>query len=204
MDGPFTPLSFPLRYNFLFSLTLAQAQYAPVLKNENVLMDKAQMKIEEMSQELYKKTGQAFYLQAIRALPAGDTITSYVQKEAATLTAPYVLLVLSANEKQIEMAISPDLAKVIDKDEILDDYIIPILVAHVKNATDLTQYSAGLLNGSGEVIDRLAAAKGVTLLSSIGSGSKNFFDGLMVVVWIMLILTVGAYVLAKIKQRQGN
>ena len=188
---------------FLSGLLLAATSSNFVLHNENVLLEKAAGKIEEMTGELHQKTGIGVYLSAIAKLPENESITRYQERVGADLKAPYVLISLSRLDRQIELSMSPDLSDRLDKEEVLDDYIIPILVEMRKDIGPQQQMSAALLNGIAFVTDTLAEQEGIVLASSIGNESKEFYDGLMWVIKIMILLTAIGFFVAWRRNKQG-
>lgn len=183
--------------NFLFCFVFISIGFASggfVNDPDEIVLDKAEEKIQEMALEIYNKTGIVSRLDIIKKLPAKQTITQYGKQNAQDInSSSFVLVSFSQDDMQVDLITSSDLKDVIDKDEILDDYIITILVAQNKKKTDQQKYSAALLNGMAEVADRLASYKKITLESSIGSESKNFYDGLMVIIKIMVLLTILAF-----------
>ena len=164
-----------------------------VLNNDDVLMEKAVDKINEMAAELNEKTKIGVYISAVAKLENNETITTYTKRLGESLDAPFVLITLSQIDRQIDLITSDDLAKRIDKDEVLDHYIIPLFVEIRKDISQQNQLSAGIFNGVAFVVDTLAAQEGIELVSSVGSGSKNFYDGLMWLIRVMALLTVGAF-----------
>lgn len=169
---------------------------------QGVLLPKASEKINEMSLELYQKTGLTAYLNVYKKLPSGQTITTVGKARAADFNSSFVLISFSADDRQVDLISSADLQSVINKDEILDEYIIPILVSQDKKTSLQQKYSAGLLNGMAETVDKLAAHKNITLTTSIGSESKDFYDGLLVLIKIMLVVTILAIGYAWLKRKQ--
>lgn len=119
-------------------------------------------------------------------------IVEYEKNISASLKAPYVLVVFSAKEQKVDMTVSDDLQKIVNKNEILNTYIIPILVAGDKNSVD-AKYSAAMLNGVAEIADEIAASRGVKLDSSIGSDSRNFMQGLRALFYGIIVVSLGIY-----------
>lgn len=186
----------------LFAASLfAESTY--LLHNESIIIDKAAVKMEKMCDELYRKSGVGVYTSAVKSTK-GLSIIDYGQSIAAKLKEPYVLLSIAADEQQVDMIMSPDVAEYIDKDEILDDFIIPILVSHNKKATLEQKYSAAIFNGIAEITDQVAAEHDIKLANSVGSESKNFYEGLMWIIKLMLIVTVAvlAYIYLSSKKEQ--
>lgn len=161
-----------------------------IIKNDSIVLEKAAVKIEEMSKELHDKTGISALLSAMYKLPEGEGITQVGKKLAKDLKAPYALVVISASDKQVDLLLSKDLEGTIDKDEILDTYIIKLLVSYNKKITQTQKYSAALLNGMAELTDRLAETKGLVLDSSIGNESKNTIDVIAMIVKVMIAITI--------------
>lgn len=167
-----------------------------VLHNDDTLLEKAEAKIEEMAKELKEKTGTAIYVSAVAKLPNGETITTYIDRISSDLSGSYALIAISRLDKQIELKTSSDLEKLLKKDSVLNGYIIPLLVEMRKDLSVQQQISAGILNGVAHIQDTIADSQGVVLESSIGSESKNFYDGLMWVIKIMILLTAIAFFVA--------
>jgi len=191
------------RIFLLFFLTFSFSHASFILHNEGILAEKAVPKIEEMTGELHQKTGIGVYLSMIDSLK-GETITQYENKLAKGLEAPFVLISFARAEQQIDLVASADLEGKLDKDEVLDDYIIPLFVEHRKDLTDTQQFSAGLFNGIAFITDSLADQAGIVLASSVGSGSKNFMDVLMIIIKIMLALTIIAYFVAYFRHKKAQ
>jgi len=193
-----------LLLSLFFPLLLVSSD-SLILQNESIIMDKAIPKLDEMAGELRSKTGINVYIIARKTL-SGESITDYTKKESETQKGSFLLLVIAADDHQIDMGMSADVATIIDKDEILDDYIIPILVEKRKDISLQQQYSAAVFNGMAEAMDQLAASQNIVLESSVGNGSKDFFDGLTVVIKILLLLTGAAlfYAYYQNKKSKGN
>lgn len=154
-------------------------------------MEKANLKINEMSKEIEDKTGVKIILNVLKRLPENHTITTYGKEFVeANLKNSFVVINFSEMDMKINLVASPDLESVVNEDDILDDYIIPLLISQNKKTTPQQKYSAGLLNGMAEVADRVALHKKIVLESSIGSESKNFIDGLTLIIRIMIIITL--------------
>lgn len=190
------------RIFLLFFLTFSFSHASFILHNEGILAEKAVPKIEEMTGELHRKTGIGVYLSLIDSLK-GETITQYETRLAKELKAPFVLISFARAEQQIDLVTSSDLEGKLDGDEVLDDYIIPLLVEKRKDLTYTQQYSAGLFNGVAFVTDSLAEQAGMVLESSVGSGSKDFMDVLMAIIKVMLALTIIAYFVAYFRHKKA-
>jgi hypothetical protein len=77
-----------------------------------------------------------------------------------------------------------DLKNIIDKDDILDGYVIPLLASKDKN-TLFAKTSAAVLNGFAQIADSIAKSKNIKLKSSIGNEGK-----VAGTIWKMLMYTL--------------
>lgn len=177
----------------LLPLLILSAKTAYVNDDEHIIITLASDKISQMSAEIYEKTGVLIVLNVLEKLPQGQTITTYGKNFVKDLNGSFVVVSFSTNDKQIDLIRSDDLKEVITADNILDEYIIPILVSRNKKKTIEQKYSAAILNGMAEIADEIAQYKKITLESSIGSESKNFYEGLVVIIKIMVLLTIFAF-----------
>ncbi len=99
----------------LFSL-LSPLQ-AKIVDNESLIAPKAAEKIEQITNELYQKTGVTVAISARNDLPEG--VVSYGQKVGATLNKPYVVVVLSTTQQKIDITSSDDIKEQFDKNKVL-------------------------------------------------------------------------------------
>jgi uncharacterized membrane protein YgcG len=172
-----------------------------ILHNDAILIEKAAQKIEKMCEELLQTTGVGVYISAVDTLD-GKSIVQYGSDLAQKLNAPYVLLAIAVKDEQIDLTMSPDVANYLDKDEILDDFIIPILVSHNKKSTPQQMYSAAIFNGVAEMTDQIAAEHNIVLANSVGSQSKNFYEGIMWVIKLLMLITVAVLVYIYISSKR--
>jgi len=189
-----------IRRSFIALLLLTSIGFAkPEIINENVIKQSSLDKITEITNELYLKTGVSIVAHLV-----ADThgIIEYEKNISASLKAPYVLVVFSAKEQKVDMTVSDDLRNIVNKNEILNTYIIPILAAQDKNSLD-TKYSAAILNGIAEIADEIAASKGIKLDSSIGSDSRNFMQGLRVLFYGIIFVAIGIYFYRTYQRRRA-
>ena len=173
-----------------------------MLKNEDIIVKKAEVKLNAIINELYEKTGSSIYIVAIKTLPEGKNIVEYEKDISKNLKSPYVLLVFAELNKKIDMLISKDLQKIIDEDEIFDDYILPILTDRSSKISDKKKYNASIFNGVAQMADEIAKYNNIKLENSIGNESKDFFDNLMFLIKTLLILTVGAFIYVYLKRKR--
>lgn len=172
---------------FLLVSSLNGANINNFILNTGGLLDqRAGEEINTMGNELKTKLGVSVYLD-IKGdngidpdAPLKDRIASMKQKESdliATVlkdsngTKSYAILTIAIDQKYANILYSDDLSKIIDKDSILDGYVIPLLAAFDKNTLN-SKVSAAALNGYAQITDVLAQDKGIKLESSIGSEGK--------------------------------
>lgn len=207
----------------LFSL-LSPLQ-AKIVDNESLIAPKAAEKIEQITNELYQKTGVTVAISARNDLPEG--VVSYGQKVGATLNKPYVVVVLSTTQQKIDITSSDDIKEQFDKNKVLDNYMIPIIVA--PNRDDAGhKYEAAILNGVSEIAEEIAASRsstlfnmvswvvgtgqakawfpndGIDLASALGNTTQNFINFLRILFYGMLILSVYAYIQSRRSRRDDD
>ena len=113
----------------ILSATLFSQNF--ILENENVIGEKAVQQIEIIGKEFYKKTSLPIYLVAVTKL-GGKKVTTYIKDYAQKLQPPFVLLLLAKEDKKIDILVNSKETLSLDKDYVLDDIIIPILVTKSK------------------------------------------------------------------------
>ncbi len=174
----------------IFALVHVFAFAKPEIINQNIIKQHAYDKISEISSELYSKTGVSIVAHLVES--TGVNIVEYEKNISKNLKPPYVILVLSVKDQKVDLLVSPDLKSVIDKNEILNTFIIPLLTSQDQNTLD-TKYSAAILNGIAEIADEIASSKNIKLDSSIGSESRNFMQGLRVLFYGIIVVSLGIY-----------
>lgn len=180
-----------IRRSFLLFLLLNVFAFAKSeIINQNVIKQSSLDKITEISNELYIKTGVSIVGHFVEKTDNG--IVEYENNVSSGLTSPYVLIVFSAKDQKVDIVVSSDLQKVVNKNEILNTFMIPILAAQDKNSVD-TKYSAALLNGIAEIADEVASSKNIKLDSSIGSDSRYFMQGLRALFYGIIFVALGIY-----------
>lgn len=183
---------------FLFSsLSYAMPE---IVSDDNIVVSGAKVKINEISDELFAKTGVSIVVYAKKSLD-GQNIFEYEKNISSTLKQPFVLILFAENEKKVDVLVMPEeLNKVVDKNYILNDRIIPILGAQGdKNSAD-SRYSAAILNGVGEIADRVAGSKGVALSSSLGSDTTTVMTIIKVVFYGTIAIAVFVLIYRRIKK----
>jgi len=162
---------------FLFT-TAAFSSF--VLENDEILTTKAIEKIDEISNELKSKTGISAYVIAKKDLD-GKKIREYSENITKNLNGNFALFIFALNEKKVNIYSNID--SKFDKDDILDNYVIPILVSKDKQ---IQKYPAAVFNGFAELSEQIAQSFNVELSSSIGSEGKNAYDIVVYIIYFMI------------------
>jgi hypothetical protein len=169
---------------FLSSTLFAKNQF--ILINENIISQKAADEIEKIGKEVKEKLNINIFMIGKQSL-RNEHITEYEKRVAKDLQKPFVLITLTSMESKIDIISSDDIKDKFDKNEILNSYIIPLLVNKGK-MDDIVRYSAGLLNGYSETADQLASSQGIELDNSLGYQTQNTMNVLRAIFYGIILL----------------
>lgn len=182
-----------LFFILLFITTLGANQNPYILKHDGLIDQRAQTKIFEIGSEVQSKLNVNIYvdvkenngldmdLSREERIKLMKDIEKNIVKD---LKKPYVVIALAIDQIYANILISDSLKDVVDRDEILDGYVIPLLASKDKN-TLFAKTSAAVLNGYAQVADSIANDKDIKLNSSMGSGNKTFST-----IWKMFMYTL--------------
>lgn len=183
-----------------------------ILKGQESIDPRAVEKIDTMGDELFVKTGVSVYIYAINQYSDkkfSDTkskiefIKSFESNITNSLKSPYALITLSMEEKHVNLITSKDLAKAVDRDDILSGYIIPLLASHDKN-TPQAKISASLLNGYSEVVSSIAKYRGVEVNSVISGVGRTISKIWKIFMYLIVFIGLGAYFYAVWKDKRKH
>jgi hypothetical protein len=181
-----------------------------ILSGAKMIDPRSIAKIDEMGSELLSKTGISVYIYAkerysdieIKSRKSRmEFIKSYESNITTKLTNPFVLLTISLEDTHINLLMSTDLKEIVDKDDILDKYIIPLLASKDKNSM-YAKVSAALFNGYAAITDKIAEERGIELKSSIGSVGTVTSTIYRVVMYTILIIGLILYTIAVLKSKK--
>lgn len=181
-----------------------------VLEGDGLLNEKVFAKINEIGHELYSKTGvQVFvyvekqYLleNAVDAKSKFDAIKKYEKQIIKDMGSDYVVIAISFEHKHINLLMSERVGSFIDKDEILNDYIVPLLASNDKNTIE-AKVSASVLNGYSQIAEEIAGKHNIKLQNNIESSNKTFGDIWKIFMYILIIGGLFAYGYALIKRKR--
>jgi hypothetical protein len=193
---------------FIPHLNASTTQY--VISHDNLIDQRAIEKINEIGTELENKTGIKIYLfvkenygidDSLSMKEKFEKIKNYENEIVQTLKAPYVLITMSLDQTHINLFTSDELKTIINKNEILNDYIIPLLASKDKNNL-LSKVSAALLNGYAQIGDVMASHNNIKLESSIGSDGTTFSAFWKVFMYFIIITGLAAYTIAVLKAKK--
>ncbi len=178
---------------FFTFLTVAFANNPYILTHDGLIDQRAQDKIFQIGSEVKSKLNANIYVDIKEnngvdiKLPREQRVQKMRQIEQALvkdLPKPYAVLTIAVDQLYASILMSDDLKEILDKDEILDSYVIPLLASKDKN-TLFAKTSAAALNGYAQIADSLARSQNIELVSSIGSGGK-----VASTIWKMVMYTI--------------
>jgi hypothetical protein len=181
-----------------------------ILNDDSLIDQRAKDKINQIGDEAKSKLGVNIYVYAKSTLGLDENIKTKEKIEAIknfenqiliNVEKPYVLLTIAVEETHVNLLFSDDLKNQINKNEILDGYVVPLLASKDKN-TLFAKVSAATLNGYAAIADTLAESKNIKLESSIGNSGKVSSTIWRVVMYTLIVLGLLAYTYAILKKRK--
>lgn len=193
---------------FFLSQNLFAKEY--ILNHDGLIDPRAHEKINQIGNEVKEKLGVNIYVYAKKELGLDENLNTkekleYIknfEKQIITaLNKPYVLLTMSVEDTHVNLLYSKSLDDVLDKDDILDGYVVPLLASKDKN-TLFAKVSASMLNGYAAIADIIADNKNIKLESSIGSQGKVSSTIWRVLMYFLIITGLLAYTYAVLKKKK--
>ena len=193
---------------FFFCQNLSAQEF--ILNDDKLIDDRAKEKINQIGAETKSKLGVNIYVyvkstlgleENIKTKDKIDFIKNYENQLLSSLEKPYVLLSLSVEDTHVNLLFSDELKNIIDKNDILNGYVVPLLASKDKN-TLFAKVSAATLNGYAAIADTIAESKNIKLESSIGNAGKVSSTIWRVVMYTLIILGLLAYTYAILKKRK--
>ncbi len=181
-----------------------------VISSDGLVDKRAQEKINQMGDELKSKLNVNVYLNVkenlslAKDLPLKEKfakIKAYEKKVTSTLKKPYILLNMSVSDMYVNILYSKGLDKVLDKDEILDGYVVPLLASKDKN-TLFSKVSAAVLNGYAAIADSLAEKRNIELQTSIGNQGKISGTIWRVLMYTLIVISLLLYTYAVLRKKK--
>ncbi len=181
-----------------------------VLSDDGLIDKRAIGKIEEIGNETSTKLNANIYVYAKSSLGLDSNISTkdkikYIKDHESqvldSLVEPYVLLTMSVEDTHVNLIVSSSLKDVVEKNEILNGYVVPLLASKDKNST-FAKASAAILNGYAAIADTIAESKGIELKSSIGSSGKVAGTVWRVFMYTLIVLGILLYMYAVLKRKK--
>ena len=203
-----------LKVGVIFSLllflcsNLSAQQF--ILNDDKLIDDRAATKINEIGAEVKSKLGVNVYVHVKGTLGLDskmptkekiEYIKTYESNILRDLESPYVILTVALEETHVNLYFSESLKDIIDKNSILNDYVVPLLASKDKNTLPL-KISAAALNGYSGIADSLANSKNIVLEKNIGNEGKVSSTIWRVFVYFLVISGLLAYTYAVLKKRK--
>ena len=197
-------------FSLLFFLCQNLSAQEFILNDDKLIDIRAKEKINQIGAETKSKLGVNIYVYAkstlgldenIKTKEKIDIIKSNENQIISKLENPYVLLSISVEETHVNLLFSEEFKTILDKDDILDGYVVPLLASKDKN-TLFSKVSAATLNGYGAIADTIADSKNIKLESSIGNSGKVSSTIWRVLMYTIIILGLFAYTYAILKKRK--
>lgn len=197
---------------FSLLLFLSSNLYASkfVLSDDGLIDQRAIGKIDEIGNETFSKLGVNIYVYAKSTLGLDANISTkdkikyikeYESNIISNLAEPYVLLSMAVEDTHVNLIVSSSLKNVVDKNEILNSYVVPLLASKDKNST-FAKASAAILNGYAAIADTIAESKNIKLESSIGSSGKVAGTVWKVFMYSLIVLGLLLYVYAVLRRKK--
>jgi hypothetical protein len=183
-----------------------------ILLHDGLVDKRVQDKVQEIGNEVKQKLGVHIYVFTMQNnnlnmnLPMEKKIKKIREFDKKILSQidtkqDYIVLVLALQQVYANILSSPKLKDIIDKDDILDGYVIPLLASKDKN-TLMAKVSASVLNGYAQIADSLAENKNIKLNSSIGSSGKTAGTIWRVFIYFLVVVGIVSYFFIILRQRK--
>ncbi len=181
-----------------------------ILNSDGLIDQRAIKKINEIGQEVKNKLGVNIYVYVKATLGLEKSILmkdkikyikEYEHNITKALSKPYVLLTIAIEDVHVNLIVSSKLKEVVNKNEILNDYIVPLLASKDKNST-FAKTSAAVLNGYAGIADIIAKSKNIELESSIGSSGKIAGTIWRVFMYTLVVVGLLLYIFAILKRKK--
>lgn len=197
---------------FSLLLFLSQSIFAQtfILNDDGLIDDRAKEKIEQIGSEVNSKLGINIYVYVkstlglnpdIKTKEKIEFIKTYENSIIQKINSPYVLLTIFVEDTHVNILASEDTKSIVDKDDILNGYVVPLLASKDKN-TLFSKVSASALNGYSAIADSLSKAKNITLENNIGNDGKISSTLWRVMMYMIVIIGLVAYTFVVLKSKK--
>jgi len=181
-----------------------------VLNDDGLIDPRTITKVNEIGNEAKQKLGVNIYVYAKASLGLDENVLTkdkikYIKEQESlivkTLLEPYVLLTMAVEDTHVNLIVSSQLKDVVDKNDILNGYVVPLLASKDKNST-FAKASASILNGYAAIADTVAQSRDITLESSIGSSGKVAGTIWKVFMYSLVVIGILLYTYAMLRRKK--
>lgn len=194
---------------FLIPLNASINKY--VISDDVVIDARTAQKLLEIGTEVKEKTNVNIYVYARTDLGLPEDTTTqekieYIKKHedkiSSTLEKPFVLLTLYVEQTHVNIITSETLKTKIDKNDILNGYVVPLLASKDKNSL-FAKASAAVLNGYDEIADQVALANGIEKLETgLPDSGKTAGTIWKVLMYTLVLAGIILYTLVVLKSKK--
>ncbi len=214
LEGNILKLKFMILFALFITIANANANTDTfILKHDGLIDQRAQDKIKEIGLEVKSKLNTNIYLYIIEnngiKMKSGENrAKEFREFESKVLglintKTNYAILIMAIDQTFINIKMSKNLEGIIDKKDIIYEYVVPLLASKDKNSL-FAKTSAASLNGYAQIADSIATSKNIELESSIGSGGKTAGTIWKVLMYSLVLFGIGAYAVIVMKQRKNS
>lgn len=181
-----------------------------ILNDDGLIDARVQEKIHQIGTEVKEKLNVNIYIYAKKSHDLDEKtpmkekflyIKNHEKEILPALKKPYVLLTMSVDDTHVNLIYSDSLKDIIDKDDILDGYVVPLLASKDKN-TLFAKVSASMLNGYAAIADTIAEKRNIKLESSIGNQGKVSSTIWRVLMYTLIVSGLLAYTYAVLRKKK--
>lgn len=192
------------------ALSLNAEQNPFILKHDGLIDKRAQEKIFQIGSEAKSKLNVNIYAFIIEnngidtKLPIKERkvlMKQYEQMIVKDLKKPYAMLTIIIDQKYANILMSNELKEKMDRGDILDSYVIPLLASKDKNSL-FAKTSAAMLNGYAQIADSIASSQNIKLESSIGSEGKTASTVWRVFMYTLVLTGIILYAVIVMRERK--
>lgn len=116
----------------------------------------------------------------------------------------FVILVFAIDQKYVNILFSnKKLKSIIDKDDVLDNYVTPLLDSKDKNILK-SKVSAAALNGYGQIVYSLANNKNIKIESNIGNAGKITSQIWKIFIYTLVFFGIIAYTIIILREKKNK
>ena len=202
---------------FIFVSTILANPKTYIINHSGLMDERAYAKINTIGAEVETKVNVQVYLdikgsiQIDKRLPREQRFKMIKKLEidllnqvSANTKKDFIILTMAVDQHYTNLLYSNDkLKEIVSKDEILNEYVIPLLSSQDKNILK-SKVSAASLNGYAQIADLLADTKGIELESSIGSAGKVVSEIWKVFMYTMFFIGIIAYTYVIMREKKAK